>query len=813
MRPTIASLRTGLLLGGGALVLALVGMLGWAHFRARRELRGLPARLGADIQREANGFTYSQTSGGRVLFTLHARRATQHKTGEAQLDDAGLVLYGDNTGRADRIYGKNFLYDQGAGVVKAVGVVQLDLGAPAPASGAERLRFAGGGALPAGHREAAGAQVVQATTSGLVYTQATGMATTAEEVRFHFRGMEGAAVGATYATRDGTITLEHHVQFAGEEEGRSVRVTASHALLRRGEGQVLLDEADVHVAGAGAAGEQEVRASRLLLRLATEGGVGRVEGTGGVELRSAGDRVRAPEGVLLLRRGSVPERLQLRGGVQFERAGAKADERLAGSAERSDAQFDGAGQMVAERLTGAARVHLTQSDGSREMTGQVVQLKLAEGRELRDVTAEGDAQLRTVDGGAEQGGRTSVLGGDRVAAQFAQGGKQPELQRVEAIGHAELRRTESGLEEHSRAPSIEATFAPAAKGGVALLKVVQDGGVVLDREQRGKAKGEAEHTHAVARTASYDATTGKSVLTGGAELAEADRVVKADRVVVDNETGNAVAEGSVQGTLLAREGADAAARASAATSAQTARQPMHLVGGRALLERAAGVVTIYGAGGREARLWQGAAAVQAPVLLLRQGDGTMEAYGTGSGTALPVEAVLPMSGAGESASATARGATGGVVRVRSGRMHVVNGAKGVAADRRVEFSGGVQMEGADGTVRAREAVATLATARAGQPSGAGLGRLERVVARGDVRVEQPGREATGEELVWTAADGTFLLTGTPSAPPTVTDAVNGRVSGGQIQFRTADKGVVVTGAGPGRTHGRVETETRLRERP
>ena len=142
MRPTIASLRTGLLFGGGVLVLALLGFLGWAHFRVHEELRNLPGRLGADIQREANGFTYSQTVGGRVLFKLHAKRAIQHRTGEAQLEDAGLVLYGDKGGRADRIYGKNFLYNQAAGVVKAVGVVQLDLQAPAPTNATERLRFA-----------------------------------------------------------------------------------------------------------------------------------------------------------------------------------------------------------------------------------------------------------------------------------------------------------------------------------------------------------------------------------------------------------------------------------------------------------------------------------------------------------------------------------------------------------------------------------------------------------------------------------------------------------------------------------------------
>ena len=131
-------------------------------------------------------------------------------------------------------------------------------------------------------------------------------------------------------------------------------------------------------------------------------------------------------------------------------------------------------------------------------------------------------------------------------------------------------------------------------------------------------------------------------------------------------------------------------------------------------------------------------------------------------------------------------------------MHFVNGAQG----RRVECLGGVMLRGVDGTVRALEATGTM---RAG---GGAMGGLERVVFRGEVRVEQPGRVATGEELVWTAADRTFLLTGTASAPPVVTDAVRGRVSGGAIRFRPQDNSVVVTGAGSGRVH----TETRLQER-
>ena len=118
-------------------------MLGWAHFQARGALRELPAQLGADIQREANGFTYSQTLGGRVVYTLHAKRATQRTGGTAQLEDAGLVLYGNGDGRADRIYGRNFLYNQSAGIVTSRGIGAL----LAPQTRGELKRCVSGGSI------------------------------------------------------------------------------------------------------------------------------------------------------------------------------------------------------------------------------------------------------------------------------------------------------------------------------------------------------------------------------------------------------------------------------------------------------------------------------------------------------------------------------------------------------------------------------------------------------------------------------------------------------------------------------------------
>ena len=62
----------------------------------------------------------------------------------------------------------------------------------------------------------------------------------------------------------------------------------------------------------------------------------------------------------------------------------------------------------------------------------------------------------------------------------------------------------------------------------------------------------------------------------------------------------------------------------------------------------------------------------------------------------------------------------------------------------------------------------MATPQEGLPGLAG-GALDRVTATGDVVVRQPGRVATGERGVYTAADGVFCDDGERRCGAEVTD--------------------------------------------
>ena len=91
------------------------------------------------------------------------------------------------------------------------------------------------------------------------------------------------------------------------------------------------------------------------------------------------------------------------------------------------------------------------------------------------------------------------------------------------------------------------------------------------------------------------------------------------------------------------------------------------------------------------------------------------------------------------------------------------------------------------------------------------GSVERVVATGQIEMEQPGRRATGEQLVYTASDGMFVLTGTSSVPPKVVDDRQGTVTGASLRFHTGDDSVLVSNGASGAGQ-KVRTETRVKNK-
>jgi lipopolysaccharide export system protein LptA len=85
---------------------------------------------------------------------------------------------------------------------------------------------------------------------------------------------------------------------------------------------------------------------------------------------------------------------------------------------------------------------------------------------------------------------------------------------------------------------------------------------------------------------------------------------------------------------------------------------------------------------------------------------------------------------------------------------------------------------------------------------AGNGQLDRIVASGNVVIQQPSRRATGQRLVYTEKEDKYVLTG---GSPSIFDAEHGKITGDSLTFFSRDDRVLVEGgnASPTVTQTRV----------
>lgn len=835
---SVERLRVWLLVGAGLLVAVVAAFLGYAHYRAHRFLTELPRKLGVDIQQETNAFTYSQSVQGRTVYTIHAAKAIQHKDGKYTLRDVGIVLYGRKQDRADRIYGSEFEYDQTAGVIRAMGEVHIDLQAPEAAGAREKMDYAAGKDMHgAGAHDSKDERLIHVKTSGLVFMKELGVAATDKDIEFESGGMTGHAVGADYSSDTGVVVLHSAVRAIGLQHGQPVVLTADRAELDRVHQRVSLVQAKyVSVgAGQGAAGAtRTVEARQVVVHLRQDGTAERLEAEGAVTLKNgAGGTVTAPRGTMVLNAANQPQSAVLTGGVRyFDEEPLRKGQ---GEWAEGRATFDKSGRAEHVSLTGGVHVHeqVRSSVGEKEAwseraleSGAVEIALAADGAgkaQLRDAKATGDAKLRVVSPAGKSGvAASSDLAGEILTAHFVRDGGRDHLAEVRGEGHTTLRRVSAtGVVSTSSGDSLEAHFKPVAgvagayagkggqkglgeQGAEEISTATQQGHVLMTQRpvQRAGDTAAPVEERATAERVLYDGQLERTTLSGNVEVASGGSSLWADRVVTEQQTGDATADGSVKASYKLPGGGD---------------EPVHVLAGRAELKHDSQVALFYGVAGRQARLWQGGSQVEAPVLQFEQKQRRLVARSDGKDTTMAVHTVM-VNGGGSAVKPGAAARKTDVVRVISRELTYSDEA------RKAEFTGGVHVESADGSMKGQQAVVYLQAAGAkggdkvtaakaagtAKPSGFMGGSVERVVATGAIEIDQPGRHGSGEQVVYTASDGMFVLTGTAGVLPKIMDDQRGTVTGTSLRFHAGDESVVVSNGGDG-SGQRVRTETRVKK--
>ncbi len=790
MRFTIERIRTLVLAAGVLLVLAIVGFLVFDKLK-RAVPRDIPARLGVEIQQEANGVTYTQAHGGHTIFKIHASRVIQLRNSHATLRDVEIDLYGQDGRRVDVIKGDEFEYNQKTEIATAAGPVQITLSRPSARSGKSV-------------QTQAASDVISVHTSGITFAQKTGIVSTAKHVDFSSGQGSGSAVGASYNSDSGMLILESAVEMIAQPRPGSntgpVRVRASHAVFDRDQQIFRLTAVSAEMrTGQASAGQAQIN-------VRDDGSVESLTASGGFTLSTLeGSHLAAPGGQMEFTAYNQPASAHLSGGITL--SSEQPGRSITGSAARADLVFAAAGELCHLHLENQVRLREQQTQpvsGGRSLPVHLT-------RTWRSNVA--DVEFRPVARGKVEPARLHGSGGVILTGETQRGNQSPQpsemaaddltgvfgpnssLKTLTGAGHASLRQTAAdGALQTASADRIQARFVPAAgarlpkkgSGAPAQLEFAQlDGHVILDEQPPARAGAQQQPVHATAGRAIYQSAGQWLHLTESPRVTDGGMVLSANGIDVSQQSGEAFGHGNVKATWI-----ESAAGAGTPAFSLGGRGPAHVIAHEAELHQSTGQAFFRG----DARLWQDANSVSAPLLILNRSQQSLTARTSSS--ARPVVAVLlgaPQARPGSKS----RSAAPSVIRVRGGELDY-SGVERTALFRAAPLA---SVTAESGAVTSTSDEVDLYLSQPGNHAAGAVAQVERMTARGHVVLRAQGRRGTGQQLAYSGSSGDYVLTGTPAEPPRLVDPLRGSVTGNALIFHSRDDSVSIEG-------GQQETTTR-----
>jgi lipopolysaccharide export system protein LptA len=817
VRLTIERIRTLVLATGVLLVAAIAIFLAVGKWKNPLNRRDIPGRLGIDIQQEANGVTYTQSHGGRTIFKIHASRVVQLRNDRATLHDVVIELYGQNGSGTDRIVGDEFEYDQKTGTATAAGPVEITL-MPPPQKPAEQET--GGRSKPPAQtsQENRPESAIHVKTSGLVFNQKSGVASTDQRVEFTTAQGSGSATGASYDSDRSYLVLNRDVELTTQRGPNPVQIRAQHAEFDR--------DAQICYMQQAAAQTRTERATAVEAQVVfrDDGSVERVDAAKGFTVSTdTGSRVAAPTGVMEFNDGNQPRRGNLTGGVTMD--SAKDGRTVHGVSPEMELQFDAKGELHHAHLERGVEFE-SHDEGPVTVNGQFIPTEAE--RTWRSPVA--DVDFRNVGQGQVEPAALHGTGGVVLTGQTRRGNAPPESSRLAAddvsgqfgpnstlssmagVGHAAIEQTTAtGARQTANGDRLDVRFVPtshtgsnanaaAQPEGAQIESAVLDGHVTLHQQPAAKAGAQqaAQVLTATAGHAVYESTGEWLHLTVNPRVDDGGMELTANRIDVSQASGDAFAHGNVKATWMGA----AADQQNAATSearnvaggdiAPGGHGPAHVIAAEAQLHQPTGEATFRG----HARLWQGENSVAAPVVVIDRQKQTLVAQTTTSSD--PVVAVVVSAGGPDFTSGAESKPVGdhqpahspSVIRVRGGDLWY-SGIERKAIMRAAPLT---NVTAATGTVQSASNELDLFLSPAANASAtAAPGQIDRMTAIGDVVLLSQGRRGTGEQLVYSSRTGDYVLTGSPLAPPRMTDPQRGAVTGQALIFHTRDDSVSIEG--------------------
>lgn len=758
---SIPRLRIWFAIAAFLMMAVVAGAYFYAKWRVENALKEVPHKIGFDIKQSAEGFTISKSEGSHTLFKIQASKAVRFKaSGMAELHKVNITIYGEDASRFDQIYGDDFEYDPQSGNVTAQGEVQIDLEAnPAGFVSPDQ-------SIPQELKNP-----IHLKTSGLVFNQKTGNGQTTQKVEFQTPQASGSAVGATYVAKGGVLTLESQVQVTADDAAQQATITATRAVITKRSRTIVLEQARLVRPG------QTSDADKTVIFLTPKNTVDHIVATGNVHgedqgrqfTRASADRLE----LQLSRAGKGIEHAVLSGNVQFESAEEhKQEQSVHVTAGRATLAFAGRNMLSTVHAENGVILHQQQqsSQGKApqdvELDAPAVDFFLSSLRVLKRVETQGPPQIiirearsKAADSLAQE---TRITAGG-FRAEFDESGQ---MRLLHGEPSARIVASSSGKPDRiSTSDTLDVNFKPRA----GIESLVQTGNLIYsDNTQK-----------AWADSGRYTTADQMIILSGSPRIASDTMSASAQTIQLNRATGDAVAEGDVKTTYTNMKAQENGALLASAS-------PIHVTAQKMTVHKSPSIAFFTGS----ARLWQDANVVQAPSLRFDRNRRSVLASGSQSA---PVSTVLMQ-----------RSRSGKVtpVTITSSKLEYVD------SERQIHFENDVTATGSELTLTANSMNVYLApknqksNEKQDADDASGRSRIEQIVANGNVEVRETDRRATGGQLVYTAADEKFVLSGNS---PSIFSAEHGKITGVSLTFFRRDDRVLVEGSTqfPAVTHTQV----------
>jgi lipopolysaccharide export system protein LptA len=572
--------------------------------------------------------------------------------------------------------------------------------------------------------------VIHLKTSGLTFNENTRVAQTSQRIEFRIPDASGSAVGAIYDSGADNLALKSAVKLVTTGRQKAT-ITGDSANILKAPQRIIVQGAKIDQA------PRVVSTDKLTVFLREDNTVDHILGDGNVHAvrdDEKGFDVVAPAGELALDSASQMRSGTLSGGVTFAARGEHAPQ---GKAGRLLLSFAPKGKLDKVRAEDSVEFKQGTTAKSQEMRAAAVDFYLRDGKILdKAVTSAGPAQIIQA-----QGTTQSTISAGEFDARF---NAKNRLQEIFGSPDARIVSVTPGKPERTTSShDVTATF--------------DDKGEITSAEQAGGFHFQEGSREGWAERARYNPADESYVLTGAPRLVDAGRELTADKIQLSRKTDTAFAQGNIKSTYN---------RKAQPGGATPAADPIHVTGASMTANHTTGLARYS-----DARLWRGSDIIEAPVIVFDSVHRSLQAQKSPSRR---VNAVF-------------------VQPDQNGRTTPVNisadSLSYAEADRKAVFSGNVLVRVEGSTIAADTVQAFLS-----EPGGQGANQLDRIVAQGDIQVQQPQRKATGSQLVYTAQDEKFVLTGSATRLPSIFDAERGQILGDSLTFFRHD-GRVLVGSG------------------